>query len=216
MKPIAIIVHGFNVADGGDSTTDRLQPYLENVGFEVVSYDTAWTTGLVRDLLLVRSQNDERSQELADVITKYKQEGRKIVVIGHSNGATLTYLANALLADKGLKTADVLIYINPALKSDFGPPKGVKWMVVYFTPHDRPVLWGKLLSRLIPAKWRPWGAMGRYGYKGLSRQVININMERLYTYLTETTKKFDHNDFFEYENLDVYGDDMAKLIKSLL
>ena len=67
MKQRVIIVHGFNVSDGGRSTTGRLAALMRR-GYDVLKFNTRWQRGLLRDLWNVRTNNAKRSKELAALV----------------------------------------------------------------------------------------------------------------------------------------------------
>jgi hypothetical protein len=49
---------------------------------------------------------------------------------------------------------------------------------IWYNRGDKPVRWAKWLAKIIPESWfqaRPWGEMGRVGYKGQSLNVISYD-----------------------------------------
>lgn len=163
----AILVHGFNVSDGGSGTTDKLRPGLEALGLEVIEFDTKWRRGLIRDLLSVRLDNDKRARRLASII----QPGD--LLIGHSNGCDLIDRANWHLASMDKAPAVACIYLNPALDRDAPLAPQVLGAWVMHTPSDRIV---GIARRLLGSSW---GSMGRDGYQGDSHdgRYVNISYE---------------------------------------
>ncbi|MCK5015799.1 MAG: hypothetical protein KAS32_01905 [Candidatus Peribacteraceae bacterium] len=138
-----ILIHGFNVHDGGASTVDLLIPGIKARGFRVVEYDYGWR-GLLGSLLL--NQHD------ADKLILQHQPGD--IYIGHSNGCAI--LSRAI--DDGLGAENV-IFIHPALDRDWEPPENtqVKYLSVFYSSRDR----ATRAARFIP--WVRWGEMGTVG-----------------------------------------------------
>src|SRR5580700_4538023 len=112
--PVAHLVHGFNVTDGGESTVARLRPYLESLesaGLSVRMFSYGWiglmgtwflSPRIVRQLISGVAPND--------------------IGFGHSHGCTLLHRAAWLGAPfKGL------VYLNPALRSNAPPAPQVEW-----------------------------------------------------------------------------------------
>lgn len=85
------------------------------------------------------------------------------ILVGHSNGATLTYLISRKVRIKGA------VLINPALECDAVPHAG--FVHVYHNRHDLVVR----LADLVP--FNIWGDMGARGYCGTDPRVINIDQE---------------------------------------
>lgn len=142
-----ILVHGFNVKDGGAGTTDGLRPHFAREGFKVLEFDTGW-----RFLAGVRFGNAKRARRLARMI----QPGD--LLVGHSDGCNLINLASWHLSGSGSAKPAAAIYLNPALDRDAQLAPQVKGALVFHTPSDRVVAF----ARKLP--WHPWGDMGRVGY----------------------------------------------------
>ena len=87
-KKVAILIHGFNTWDRGASSTDTLRPYLENRGWKVEELDYKWT-----GLIGARRINPKMASKLRSLIAHHKAMGNQIIVVGHSNGAAIAYLA---------------------------------------------------------------------------------------------------------------------------
>lgn len=84
------------------------------------------------------------------------------ILLGHSNGATLTYLISKIKKVKGA------ILVNAALECDELPE--ADFIHIYFNRGDCVAQW----SAIIP--FHPWGAMGGLGYCGETNpKVVNIN-----------------------------------------
>lgn len=143
----AILVHGYNVRDGGAGTTDGLRPLLEAAGYEVLEFDTGW-----RGLFMVRFGNAKRARRLARMI----REGD--LLIGHSDGCNLINLASWCLANSSRPTPKFVVYINPALDRDTQLAPQIHRALVCHTPSDDVVKMAKLLP------FHNWGDMGACGY----------------------------------------------------
>ena len=147
------LIHGFNVADGGRNTTDRLAIPLTSAGHKVVELDYGhWHR------LRVRLAN----KPLAKLIAAMAEPGS--VLIGHSNGACLAQMA----AIAGAQISRMVL-INPALDAAAALPPDIR-CDVYHSPSDRVVE----LAKWIP--WSPWGNMGRIGSTG---NGINHDLEKI-------------------------------------
>jgi len=150
----AVLVHGFNVRDGGERTVDRLAPYVQEAGW-IVSTDEAdygyfslWMIRLVKSWLRSRVlYRLAKACESADLI------------ITHSNGANFVTQALDMLGPE-FNNTKLVVHISPALNRSTPIPNAVKAQLVMHTPHD---FWVKL-SALLPL--HPWGSMGAYGYSG--------------------------------------------------
>lgn len=176
------LVHGFNVSDGGANTTDRLTPYFEVNGHEVIQHDYGWF-----GFLSVRFRNHSVAEKIAKATTG---EGYDVGV-GHSNGCAI------LLDAASMGKFDGLILINPALDRDADIPDGVRWVHVYHNSGDKPVKWAKWLPM------HPWGDMGRVGYCGMDGRVMNFSGDRLEPRLS------GHSDIFSPDKLPVWGSRLA-------
>lgn len=142
-KGRVILVHGFNVRDGGRGSIDRLIPHIVKRGYDVVEYDYGF-----RFLLGVRF----RSQSDAEGLLALYRPGD--IVIGHSNGGHL--IARAIEMGMAVRHA---VMIHPALDRDWAPPPmhPVEQIHVYYSGRDV-ATW---LARLLPKHM--WGAMGTVG-----------------------------------------------------
>ena len=113
MKPLAVIlVHGFNVWDGGAGSVGKLKPYFEELGANT----TMFKYGFV-GLLLTRFFNEEIAEKLAVLINIKARTYKKVIVLGHSNGCAIAHLASYMCEGKVAK----YVYINPALKKELVP-----------------------------------------------------------------------------------------------
>lgn len=151
----ALLVHGFNVDDLGEGSTDRLAPCLYESGFQVKEADYGCMNILGATLC---------NRHIAHTLARTAPLGA--IGVGHSNGCAI--LAQASLYIHNRMTG--LVLINPALntKTKFG--SSVKFIHVYHAPSDAVVQ----LSSLLP--FHIWGAMGRVGYKGDDPRVVNYEL----------------------------------------
>lgn len=104
-----------------------------------------WTYGYAY-ALLTRWQNPGRAHALKELLLPGD------IVVGHSNGGALAWMAAELGAPLG-----GAVLINPALDSDKALPEHVPWINLYPNRHDRAVGWAKLFGD------HPWGSQGRDG-----------------------------------------------------
>lgn len=140
------LIHGFNVSDGGLATTGSLRGGLERAGYEVVAiqYGRLGRLG-------VRLRNKGIAATLKTILQPDD------IVIAHSNGCAITYLAMEMGA-----TCKHVVLINPALDAD-KEIANVRNVTVFYSPTDK---W-TWLAKFIP--WSPWGAQGRKGFTGKAR-----------------------------------------------
>lgn len=189
-KPLVILVHGFNVWDGGRATVGKLRPFLSACGVPYISINYGHV-GLVG----TRLKNRKIARRVAQAALTALDVGYSPVLIGHSNGCAIIHLALAELT--GLCTLAVgAIYINPAMEKDVRSSASLGWLRVWHSPSDKPVRWSKWLPR---SNARPWGEMGAVGYVGSDHRVTNHNKE-----LMKPSSK-SHSDLFSAELLPFYG-----------
>jgi len=149
-----VLVHGFNVRDGGEHTVDKLAPYIINAGYTVdldeadYGYFNLWMIRLAKSWL--------RSRVLYRLAKAFEKAD---VIVTHSNGANFTTQALNMLGPE-FNNTKVVVHSSPALNRNTPVPNAVKAQLVMYTPHD---FWVKL-SALLPL--HPWGSMGAYGYSG--------------------------------------------------
>ncbi len=163
-QTLVILIHGFNVTDGGSSTIGKLKPYYLRRGAHVITLNYGWLF-----FMGARFFNEEVSEDLADLINEKAKHYARIIVVGHSNGCAIAHLASF----KCYEPIHRFVYINPALKRYFVPALNVKAIDVWHNSKDSAVLWAKLLSWW--AKERPWGLMGRTGYMGKDTRFVNFD-----------------------------------------
>ncbi len=174
----AILVHGFNVSDGGAGTIDRLAPYVRARSIQPVGFDYGWT-----GLLGVRFATWKRARELA-AMSRFGD-----AAIGHSNGCNLIIEA----AWRGAQFRRV-VFINPALDSDAPLPPSIQSAHVWHSPSDLPVRFAKFLW------FHPWGDMGAKGFTGDDPRYINHDKENDYA-----KRSRSHSDVFGEPLLDYFA-----------
>lgn len=187
MSNVAILLHGFNVRDGGEATTDSIIPHLIACGITPIEFDYGYLS--LRD---ARKKDYILAGYLNEAVRDYKRRGHNVIVIAHSNGATISYLAGKM-ANKA-ETPRMLALVNPALEDNIDFSEYIEKVLVFHSRHDEATAMAKLLSFFIPRQWqakRPWGDMGNVGYRGLDPRVENVNIE----FLTGTFA--DHNTIFQ-------------------
>lgn len=147
-----VLVHGFNVRDGGRGSIDRLIPHIERLGYEVVEFDYGF-----RFLLGVRFCSGSDARALAAICHP------EDILIGHSNGGAL--IARAIEMGAPIKHA---ILIHPALDRDWSPPAlhPVEQIHVYYSGRDI-ATWA---AQWLP--WHRWGAMGTVGPTSADHRLI--------------------------------------------
>lgn len=182
-----ILIHGFNVWDGGRATVGTLRPFFAERGVTPILVDYGHF-GLIQ----VELFNDRIAGKIHDAIRAANHNYRRVLVVGHSNGCTL---ADAVARRPGFEAAG-FIYINPALRKDRPLPPGVRFLHVWHSPSDLVVR----AARRLPFA-RNWGAMGAEGYQGPpDPRVTNFDKERGYPVKSE-----GHSDVFSYDKRAAFG-----------
>ena len=158
-----------------------------------------------------RWKNLKIAKRIAEVTKSIKKEnGTKILAVGHSNGCAILHLATKEYSAH----IDYLVYLNPALKRTFAPGVKVRHCDVYHSPSDIPVRaskWLSKLTKLVSNKWfkaRPWGEMGASGYEGPDKRMCNLNKQKDFLVYSET-----HSDVFYYDKIAYYG---PKIVSRIL
>lgn len=189
--PRVILVHGFNVRDGGAGSILQLTPFLEQAGFRVKKFRYGFLF-----LIGVRMFNDRFARMLAD----FAEPGD--VVIAHSNGGAIAHLA---AAKYGAEFSH-LVLINPALDSDVRFPAWLESVQVWHSPSDAPVQW----ARWLP--WHAWGDMGAVGYQGpYNPRVTSFNKQNGFPVSSSA-----HSDVFHEPALSFFGPIIARQILARL
>lgn len=191
-KALAILVHGFNVWDGGRATVGKLRPFFAEMGIPYIMVNYGHF-----GLLETRFKNRKVAEKVAACVSSAKTSGRKVIVCGHSNGCAITHLA----ASEFGAVIDLAVYINPALKANILFPENIKRCQVWHSPSDSPVKWAKFLPA---SNARPWGEMGATGYTGHDRRVQNYDKERCFPVSSK-----EHSDIFSPEKLGFFGSFVA-------
>lgn len=187
LKICAILVHGFNVWDGGRATVGTLRPFFAARSVTPILIDYGHF-GLIQTKLF----NDRVARRIHDTVRAASLHYDHVLVVGHSNGCAV---ADAAAQRPGFR-ADGFVYINPALRKDRPLPSGVGFLHVWHSPSDRVVR----LARRLPFA-RNWGAMGADGYQGpIDSRVTNFNKERGFP-----IKSDGHSDVFSYEKRALFG-----------
>lgn len=186
---LVVLVHGFNVHDKGADTVDTLRPYFEAQGYKVLEFDYGFV-----GLMAVRFFNDNLASALASMLPC------EAIVVGHSNGCAIANAAS-LLTDK----IKHLVYINPALDSDFEVSPYVNSVHVWHSPSDKPVWFSKFLIH------HAWGDAGSKGYTGVDTRVLNIDKENAYS-----IKSDSHSDVFSGYKLRFFGPKIVERVTQCL
>lgn len=155
-----VLIHGFNVRDGGAATIDRLELGLRQRG-HTVDKDTAdygWHWLIKVRVGLFHRDAIER---IAGALVHAD------VLITHSNGRNYGEKAIALAAEAQPERAWHLISINGARDNDAPIHPNISRLDVIFSRNDKAVM----VSRWLPG--HRWGDEGRVGYQGDDRRVRN-------------------------------------------
>jgi len=151
-KRTVYLIHGFNVRDGGKSTTDHFHPLFAEAGYKVVELDYGFNWRL-----RVRLCSPGHAMLIAAMVKPNS------IVVGHSNGCNIIY--KAAQAGAVFRRA---ILINPALDAD-KTIKNAGSVQTWHSPDD-PWTW---VASFIPGS--DWGDQGRVGYIGDNKRHVNFN-----------------------------------------
>ena len=183
-KSTTLLVHGFNVKDGGIATVQTMEKHFKALSNQAVFN---WNYGHF-NLMNVIFQNKKVAKKIKDYVGKI-EAGKSIYAVGHSNGCAI--LVNS--ARQGARY-DKLLLINPALKVDTVFPKNIGQIIVVHTNNDKPTNVAGILDKipfLCLAIPNAWGAMCKVGYQGKDKRVTNLDM---------TSVLKGHSDFFSGKN----------------
>jgi len=165
-----VLVHGFNVRDGGANSLDKLAPYLQAAGHEV-EVDRA-DYGFF-SLWAVRFRKHSAVRRIAGALETAD------AVVSHSNGANYTNKAlNALHNSRWLRE----VRIAPALNRGTAAAPNVRRCTVL---HTRTDVWVWLSGFLVG---HAWGWQGLLGYKGPDTRMVNWDYSDLVR---------DHSGYFD-------------------
>ena len=194
MRHIAILIHGFNVWDGGIATVGKLRPFFADLGVPYVMVNYGHF-----GLLETRLKNRKIALQVAEAVRNARAGGLSPIVVGHSNGCAIAHLA-ALEFDAAI---DKAVYINPALDEKTPIPVRIGAVDVWHSPSDAPVRWAQLLPG---SNARPWGQMGAVGYQGVpDPRVRNFNKEFGFDVCSK-----EHSDVFDVERMPYFGPIIAE------
>lgn len=168
-------LHGFNVSDFGEQTTDRLADYFVAWGFNVLEIDRDH-----ENLLDVRFEAAEVTRKLEGKILASSAMQHHMVMIGHSHGCNLIHQTLQRLQSGHGPLPKYVFLINPALRVDAAFPEECN-VFCFHSNSDNVVLASKLL-RILPWNWikkHRWGPAGKYGLSNPSDKRVNCDLEEL-------------------------------------
>jgi len=165
MNKRVILIHGFNVKDGGAKTIDTLRPMLEQEGYLVEDFDYGFL-----GLIMVRFRTDFISK----MLKLYSNPGD--IIIGHSHGCAIT----AKAIEKGAEF-EKAVFIHPALNNEWEIPEisNIKKITVFYSKKDVATWSAKVLRWISPMRFigkkHFWGAMGSTGSKSKDARWVNVD-----------------------------------------
>lgn len=200
----AILVHGFNVNDGGQGSVGMLEAFL--AAQNIVPHRLNYTHF---GFLEARLKNAHVAQKVSRIAYNLKLRGDTVMAFGHSNGCAILHLATSHY-DANI---DHLVYVNPALQRELAPGRHVKSCDVWHSPSDGPVALAEFLRKVTfsAVNSRPWGDMGAYGYQGEDERMRNFNKESSYPVSSDS-----HSDVWELDKLAYFGPEMIAEAKKAL
>ena len=177
-----VLIHGFNVRDGGASTVDRLAPFLIKAGHycDIDEADYGWF-----GLLAVRLRKHSAVRRISNALDKAQ------VIISHSNGSN--YESKALRLHERHDQQYRVIRLSPALNSKARLPDNVTTALVMFSRSD---FW-TWVAGFLP--FHPWGQMGWHGYRGSDPRIENMDCSDLIE---------GHSDWFSDQNIEFIANEI--------
>lgn len=182
---LVILVHGFNVWDGGRATVGKLRPFFAEAGVAYIMVNYGHF-GIGETYF----RNNSIAKKVADACRTARNSGHKVVAVGHSNGCAILHIAG----HKYSAPIDKAVYINPALNKEAERAFSVKELDVWYSPSDSPVKWSKYLP------FHPWGDMGAKGSVPGDEKTTNFNKEEGFLFSSK-----EHSDMFGVELLPYFG-----------
>lgn len=160
-----VLVHGFNVRDPMLSV-GKLAAVFEQEGVHAHLFRYGWL-----GLLGVRTFNDNLAEAFRCFCEGMAEPGEPVVVIAHSNGATLAHRTAWLVDERADDPAPFthMVYLSPALDRDAPLAPQVKQCDVFHTKHD----WAVRASSLLIG--HPWGSMGAMGAYAEGTRYRNVD-----------------------------------------
>lgn len=160
----AVLIHGWNVRDGGAATVDTLKAYLEAMGWTVETDEGDYGFIFWRMLSIFG-----RMFMTKDIIKRLVPAIAKAdLIVAHSNGPNFANRALRLLPDK-FKNTKIVVWISPATNKKTEIPEAVKAQLVIYTRHDKAVKAAKYLP------FSNWGNQGAVGYQGSDKRNTNFD-----------------------------------------
>lgn len=182
-----VLVHGFNVRDGGARSIDKLAPFLRAAGHEVDvdEADYGWFS-----FLAVRLRKHSAVVRIARALE------RSDAVVSHSNGSNYEDKALRILPDVPQKYR--VVRLSPALGSSRGVAENVRRGWVFHTRSD----WIVWLSGFL--LFHPWGRQGWRGYRGEDSRIENVDLSDAVD---------GHSDWFDDEKIEFIAGRILKLLE---
>ena len=187
IKRLALLIHGFNVWDGGRATIGKLQPLLVAQGISciLVNYGYLGLAGTY-------AKNKKIARNVTLSLKAAKLAGYQVTAFGHSNGCAILDIATHTYKAPLHKA----VYINPALDKDRERSSTVDFIDVWHSESDKPVKWSKHLP------FHPWGEMGAVGYQGPPDESVR-NFDKQHGYQLSSKA---HSDVFDIKLLPFFGE----------
>ncbi len=181
-----VLIHGFNVRDGGKGTIDTLEQPLILLGHDPdkdrADYGWHW-------LFKVRFNHKKDVQRIANALLWSD------AAFTHSNGANYFNQACRIVYKHDPEKKLKVVHFSPAIDNDAEIPKIVTHMVIFATPHDSAVKWADKLW------FHKWGNAGRVGYAGSDNRGSTV----FFPTVLEHSGWFEKPDFFAGEAMEAIG-----------
>ncbi len=171
----AVLVHGFNVRDGGAKTIDKFAFEFRDLGYTVDIDEADYGY-----FSLLKIYFGGKREVIRRLMSAFKDAD---IIVTHSNGASFANKALNEMPPR-LEGNQILVHFSPALDRKTKIPYSITHQFVYHTRKDLIVK----LSTWLPML--PWGRMGATGYKG---KGPNTNVD--YTFTVE-----GHSNWFNGAN----------------
>jgi len=144
MKPLIVLLHGFNSKNGRNTTDKMIAPFNE-AGFDVTEADyRGGYAGLVPGLFATKTHHARAEAER--ITRNILNHRRPVVLVGHSNGCAMAAMISENLYKRGM--GDLIVGValfNAALRSDYGWGYLAAKVVNCYCPSDHVLIYGATL-----------------------------------------------------------------------
>ena len=159
-----VLLHGFNVRDGGKGSIDKLEPFLKKEFPDAIIDKDSADYG--RSLLLKTNYLYWVGNTIERIANTLKDAD---LVICHSNGANYCMKALRKICNKDIK----IVFLSPALNAHHDFNESFNECLVMHSKSDRVVS----LAKYIP--FSSWGNQGKVGTTINDKRITNLDHTKI-------------------------------------